>query len=103
MKMFTLAAATIGLAVTATPALAGERLVKTTTVTTAGLDLSTIEGQEMLDRRVKAAARKVCGVENVSTVGSRIKSLSVRSCYRKALTSAKQQVASAVAEQQRGG
>ena len=103
MKMFTLAAATIGLAVTATPALAGERIVNTTTVTTAGLDLSTIEGQEMLDRRVKAAARKVCGVENVSTAGSRIKSLSARSCYQKALASAKQQVASAVAEQQRGG
>ena len=102
MKMFAIAAAAVGLAVTATPALAGNSIVKTVEVTAVGLDLSTPEGQRILDKRVEAAAREVCGVETIST-GTRIKSLNERSCYRKALAGAKRQVATAVADQQLGG
>lgn len=102
MKTFAIAAAAVGLAVTATPALAGNSIIKTVEVTAAGLDLSTVEGQRILDKRVEAAARKVCGVETVST-GSRIKSLNERACYKKALAGAKRQVASAVADRQLGG
>lgn len=102
MKILALATAAIGLAVTATPALAENEVVKTTRVSVAGLDLATPEGQRMLDSRVRAAAREVCDIGEVST-GSRIKSVSARICYRKALVSAKRQVAALVADYQRGG
>lgn len=102
MKTFAIAAAAVGLAVTATPALAGNSIVQTIEVTAAGLDLSTPEGQRMLDKRVEAAARNVCGVESVST-GTRIRSLNERTCYQKALAGAKRQIATLVADQQRGG
>lgn len=102
MKTFALAAATLGLAVTATPAFAGSQTVQSTNVSVAGLDLATPEGQDMLEQRIKAAAREVCGLNQPQT-GSRIKSLSARTCYNKARASAKKQVAAAIAEQQRGG
>ena len=102
MKNFALATAALGLAITATPALAGDATVKSTTVSAAGLDLSTTEGQKMLDRRVEAAAREVCNIETVST-GSRIKSLNARSCYRKAVAGAKRQIATIKSDQRLGG
>lgn len=102
MKILALAAATIGLAVTATPAFADGTVVRTTKVSTAGLDLATPEGQEMLDRRVQSAAREVCGFNEART-GTRLKLQSSRTCYAKALNSAKDQVAAVVAEEARGG
>lgn len=99
---FVLTTAALGLAVSTTPAFAGAEAVNTTTVSTAGLDLSTPGGQRMLEKRVQAAAREVCGIRTIST-GSRIKSQSARNCYRKALASAQTEVAAAVAGQQRGG
>ena len=102
MKIFTLAAAAIGLAVTAAPAMAETEQVQTTTVSVAGLDLSTVEGQKMLERRIKSAARKVCDAEMQQT-GSRIRSAETKACYREALASVQKQVAIAVANQQRGG
>ena len=103
MKKLALATAALGLAVTATPALAGPAVSQSVSVSTAGLDLASPEGQKMLDKRVKAAAREVCGIEGV-TRGSRIKSLNARSCYRKAVAGAKRQTAALIAAgQQRGG
>lgn len=102
MKTFALATAALGLALTSAPAFAGSDMVKTTTISTAGLDLSSPEGQKMLDRRVKSAAREVCGITSVST-GSRLKSLNARSCYQKAIASAKQQVAANITDNQLGG
>ena len=101
MKALTLAAAALGLAVTATPALAGDEAPKGK-VSLSGLDLSTAEGQKMLDQRIDRVARDICEVDKVQT-GSRLKSRAVRDCYNKARKSAKQQVAAAIAERQRGG
>jgi UrcA family protein len=102
MKNLVFATAALGLALTGAPAFAEDAEVKTTTVSSAGLDLSTPEGQRILDKRVEAAARNVCDIRTVSTE-SRIKSVSARSCYNKALASAKSQVATLVQDQQRGG
>jgi UrcA family protein len=102
MKTLALAAAALGLAVTATPAFADNSVVRSTQVSTAGLDLATPEGQEMLDRRVQSAAREVCGFNEART-GTRLKLQSPRSCYVRALNSAKDQVAIVIAEEARGG
>ncbi|QUL37254.1 UrcA family protein [Erythrobacter sp. JK5] len=102
MKTLTLAAAAFGVAATAVPAIAGQSPQPTTVVSTAGLDLATPEGQKMLDKRVNAAARRICQTDRAPT-GSRLRTLESRSCYAKARASAKRQVASAIADQQRGG
>lgn len=102
MKIFALAAATVGLAVTAAPAFAGSEGKQSIDVSFADLNLSTPEGQETLDNRIEAAARKACGIDKVRT-GTRIKSSSATRCYNSAMTSVKRQVASAIADQQRGG
>ncbi len=101
MKTLTLAAAAFGLAVTATPAFAGDQ-APTGKVSTSGLDLSTASGQKMLDERIDRVARKICEVDR-TVVGSRVKDRAARDCYKKARASAKQQVAAAVAKRQRGG
>lgn len=101
MKSLTLAAAALGLAVTATPALAGDQ-APTGKVSLSGLDLSTAEGQKMLDQRIDRVARDICEVDKTHT-GSRLQSRTVRDCYRKARLSAKKQVVAAIAERQSGG
>ena len=100
MKTFALAAATIGLAVTAAPAFADDR--PTMNVSLKGLDLDTAEGQKMLDTRIDRAAREVCGYDKVRT-GTRMRSTAVQDCYEKARASAKQQVAAIVEQRRRGG
>lgn len=101
MKILALAAATAGLALTASPAFAGDDVSKTY-VSLAGLDLATPEGQAMLDKRVDVAARKACQADRIST-GTRLRNLEARDCYKKAKASAQRQVASVIAERQRGG
>lgn len=100
MKTFALAAATLGLI--ASPALAGPKEAPTTSVSFAGLDLATPEGQSALDARIDTAARSICRVDQVRT-GTRLKSAKSRACYTKARASAKKQVAGAIANQQLGG
>lgn len=92
----------IGLALTATPAFAGDKNVPQVEVSTAGLDLSTAEGQRMLDQRITRAARKVCRVDYIAT-GTRIPHRQSRACMARARASAQRQVASIIQEQQRGG
>ena len=49
------------LAATATPALAEAPAIATSTVQTADLDLSSVQGQRALDRRLAEAVKEVCG------------------------------------------
>ncbi|WP_337661279.1 UrcA family protein [Erythrobacter sp. Alg231-14] len=102
MKTIALATATIGLVFTATPALAGPEDLPTESVSTAGLDLNTVEGQRMLDERIERAAREVCHVDYVRT-GTRIRSSAARECVAKARASAKSQLAAIEENQRRGG
>ncbi|MEE4205352.1 MAG: UrcA family protein [Erythrobacter sp.] len=102
MKTFTLAAAALGLAITAGPVLAaGPDERPTMEVSLAGLDLDTVEGQKMLDKRIDRAARQVCDYDRRRT-GTRIRSQESKECYAKAAASARQQVA-AITAKRRGG
>lgn len=102
MKTFAIAAASLGLVMTATPAFAGQDQFHTQSVSTAGLDLSTAEGQRMLEQRIERAARNVC-FANEARTGSRLMSREVRTCLADARASARQQVAVIIEDQQRGG
>lgn len=102
-KTMTLALAAAGLASAAiSPALAQKPQTLTINVPTDDLDLGTAEGQKTLDKRVSKAVRDVCRTTSVTT-GSRVMNQDVRACLAKARTSAKQQVAARILEQQRGG
>lgn len=100
MKTLAFAAAAIGMV--ASPAFAGSDKAPTASVSIVGLDLATPEGQKMLDARINAAARNLCHVDRIRT-GTRLKSSDSRACYQKARASAKQQVATAIADQRLGG
>lgn len=102
MKTLVLTAAITGLAFAPAPAFANTAPLPTETVSTAGLDLNTAEGQRMLDERIERAAREVCQVNYVRT-GSRIRSTSARECVAKARASAQRQMATIAANQRRGG
>lgn len=102
MKTLALALATTGLAITASPALAGPAQFPVETVSVAGLDLDSPEGQKMLDQRISRAAKKVCRVSDIRT-GTRLRSPEVMDCYAKAKASARKQVAAIVEERRRGG
>ncbi len=101
MKSLTLTAAALGLAIAATPAFAGDK-APTGAVSLSGLDLSTVEGQKILDQRIHRVAREICEVDKTTT-GSRLPNRAVRDCYNKAVASAKQQVAEVISQRQRGG
>lgn len=102
MKNLAIATAALGLAFTASPALAGSNEYQSMDVSYAGLDLSTIEGQRLLEQRVEIAARKVCGYDD-RQVGTLIRSKEVRDCVANARASARQDVATILQERQRGG
>ena len=107
MKTLTFAAASLAMAVTATPALAGPAFagdseVHSQSVRHADLNLGTPEGQERLERRIEAAAKSVCRVNEVRT-GTRIRSPEVGSCVANARASAQKQVSAMMAETRRGG
>ncbi|MGI9375397.1 MAG: UrcA family protein [Tsuneonella suprasediminis] len=59
------------------------------------LNLSTPAGQEMLQKRIKSAARDVCGMDD-KTTGTRIRSSESARCYNQAVGSATAAVAAAV-------
>lgn len=97
------ALAAIGLAgAVVTPALASNVEHMTIEVSTADLNLATVEGQKTLDRRVEKAARSVCRTTGLNT-GSRVLSHEAQTCLAKARADAKRQVAALVASEQRGG
>lgn len=59
------------------------------------LDLTTVEGQKILDTRLDRAARSVCKVARPTT-GTLLNSDIDRNCYRQALGKARGHMASAV-------
>ena len=103
MKTLTLAIATasIGLVGLSAPATAQESVKKSTSVSYAGLNLNTLEGQELLAQRLEIAARRVCDYNGPSTT-TRIRK-DARKCLAKARTNARRQMASIIADQRRGG
>ena len=99
-KSTPIAAALLGMALTATPAFA-----KDVEVRYSDLNLATAEGQKTLDKRIERAAREACHYD-VRTTGSRLPSTEARACYNKALDSAKTMMAGkieAAQEAQLGG
>ena len=102
MKTLAIATAALGLALTASPALADNPESQSVDIDFAGIDLSTPEGQRILDQRIERAARQVCDVYQ-SRTGSRIRSREVRECLTQARASARSQVASIIEDQRRGG
>jgi UrcA family protein len=97
-----LTAAAAGIALIATPVLAGESSSQSMSINYRDLNLSTPEGQEKLDQRIDIAARQLCQMSDTAT-GTRIQSSSKKACYENARKSVKSQIATLVAENQRGG
>jgi UrcA family protein len=62
----------------------------------ADLDLSSPKGRTMLENRIEAAAREMCGMDSALTTGSRMPSYSMRACYKKATSDIGQSIARAV-------
>lgn len=88
------AAALLAITLTAAaPAFAGDTAqVK---VGYSDLDLTTMEGQHTLERRLDTAARNACGYDERVT-GTRIPSARAQSCYKQAKAKARNVMASAV-------
>lgn len=66
------------------------------------LDLSTAQGQKVLEQRIDRAAREVCGLDAVRT-GTRVQSSEAKRCYAQAKAQAKKSLAALVSERQLGG
>ncbi len=101
-----LSAAAMAAALIASPALAGtpakDTGAQSMVIKYSDLNLATAEGQERLERRINAAARKVCNIDRQRT-GTRIQSAKNKACYAKARKSARNQMASLISETRRGG
>lgn len=89
-KTTSIAAAVLGLALTAAPALAGS-----VSVSYRDLDLSTAEGKAKLQHRVDAAARAVCS-SNRPMTGSLLPAPMDKECFETARAKVTQQVATAI-------
>jgi UrcA family protein len=80
----TITAALLSAAIFATPLVASaQEGGRTTGVTYRDLDLATQEGRTELDRRIDAAAREACGMDE-TILGTRLPTSSQRRCYRDA-------------------
>jgi len=101
MKTFAIAAAALGLAVTA-PAHAAPAEKITIQVDYSDINLSSAKGVQLLEDRIEKAVRTVCRVDHVQT-GSRLVSRDARACLAKARASAHQQMAAITSDRQRGG
>ena len=97
-----LTAAALGTMLAASPAIAAEGTGPSVVIKHRDLNLATAEGQDALQHRIDAAARKVCGVGEHET-GTRIPSAEAKTCYVKARAKAQSQMALIVAGSQRGG
>jgi UrcA family protein len=104
MKSAIIALAAIGSTLAATgvaaPALA--KTTRTMVVEYSDLNLATAEGQEVLERRIDQAAKKVCGIGEVRT-GTRLDSSNARPCYLAAKAGATKQFAAMIEDQRLGG
>jgi len=93
MRKSLIALATASIAFAATPAFAGS-----VSIQYRDLNLNSAEGQQKLERRIDAAARKVCQVDD-HTMGSRIRDQKAVTCYRQAKKQAAEQMAVVVEDQ----
>lgn len=91
--------AALALGTVAAPAMAGETHLK---VVYSDLNLNTVAGQETLERRIDAAAKKACGYDEIRT-GTRMQNREVTRCYRQAKKQATTQMASVVSDARLGG
>ncbi|WP_435419102.1 UrcA family protein [Parerythrobacter aurantius] len=101
MKSTLAAVAALTMAVAAPPALAAAPSPDLV-VEYGDLDLATAEGQEALEDRIDAAARKYCGVGSQRT-GTRMRPSTAKVCYREAKRLANQQFAVITGDERRGG
>lgn len=96
-----LAAAMAASAMFAAPAIAqNSNEAPSVSVRYSDLDLSTREGQDTLDRRMRRAAEEVCGIDHRD--GIRLQSSQVRACYNDVVESFEREIATRVASEQRG-
>lgn len=93
----TIAAALIGSTLIAAPLAAQSEPAQSLTVKYTDLDLSTEKGQEKLDRRINAAARKVCKADAVRT-GTRMRSNDRNQCLATARASVRAQLAELIGD-----
>lgn len=98
----TITAAALGIAMLATPALAGSDHGEKISVEYRDLNLLTDEGQAKLDARIDDAARKVCKMDDVRT-GTRVQSRDRKKCFTQARKSVEAQMATLISAEQRGG
>lgn len=101
-KIFALAITSFGLSAIAAPAIAGSSDKPTRIVSAAGLDLASPQGQSVLDHRIENAAREVCNYRRMRT-GTRTPDLQARQCLDQAAQNARNQVATIIGNQERGG
>lgn len=97
-----LAAASLGAALAAVPAVAGTKAESSMTVQFEDLDLTTSEGRAELDQRITLAARRACGVGR-HTTGTRSISRDQRRCIANVEKQAKTEIAALMGDQQLGG
>lgn len=97
MKQTLIALSAAAVALSATPSFA-----KDIAVSYGDLNLSTIEGQKTLERRLDRAAKKACGYD-VSITSTRLSSPKTEACYAKAKASAQTTVAMLIEDARLGG
>ena len=99
MKTSLVLIAATALALPVVPAMAQNASIS---VPYADLDLSSPEGRATLDKRIDAAARKVCGVGEIRT-GSRLNSSAARKCAASVDRQVRAQIAKMETEANLGG
>ena len=92
------AAAVLGSTLIAAPLAAQTQPAESVAVKYSDLDLSTEKGQAKLDRRINAAARKVCKTDAVRT-GTRLRSNDRKQCLESARASVRTQLAEVIGEE----
>lgn len=96
IKTTSIAAAAAALVLTGlTFSVAAPAQAKDVTVSYADLNLTTVEGQKALNRRLDAAARNVCAYDELST-GTLIRDPEAVACYKKARIQSREHMAMAV-------
>lgn len=98
MKSFAFAA--VALCLFTTPAFADHADQKSMNINVTDLDLATPEGRQILDNRIKWAARRVCEIGTART-GTRLPYPDSVKCLQEARASAELQLASLQEQRQR--
>lgn len=102
MIRHSLALALAAAAAFAAPAALAQTEAKSIRVEYKDLNLSSEKGQEILERRLETAARKVCGISS-HTTGTHLIRPAARKCYESARRDMNQRFAEVVSNSRRGG